>query len=304
METPSNLERGGEITWGNISEKIGHHLDYFTNAINIGGITIPHSVYVSWGIIVVLVLLSIWFTRHMELVPTKKRQVVIEGFIGMLYNMLYGILGEHGKRYIPYLLTVLIYLGVANMVGLFGVAPPTKNLNVTLGLAIMSIILVQYASIRHRGVGGWLKSFTQPVAIVTPLNVLELVIKPLSLCMRLFGNILGAFIIMELIKMVIPAVFPLAASMYFDIFDAFLQAYVFVFLTSLYIQGSDRINTHIQKTQFKEQNFRRYIIMIAIGAGIAALTGAGAGIGIGLATSKAVEGIARQPKLPARSLPL
>ena len=212
---------------GNISEKITHHLDYMTNAITVGGITIPQGVYITWGIILVLVVLSIWFTRHMEVVPTKKRQVVIEGFIGMLYNMLYGILGEHGKRYIPYLLTVMIYLGVANMVGLFGLTPPTKDLNVTLG---------QYASIHHRGVGGWLKSFSQPVAIVTPLNVLELVIKPLSLCMRLFGNILGAYIIMELIKMVIPAVFPLAASMYFDIFDAFLQAYVFVFLTSLYIQ--------------------------------------------------------------------
>lgn len=221
---------------GSISEKIAHHLEYFTGATQIGGITIPRGVYISWGIIVVLVLLSIWFTRRMEVVPTRKRQVIIESFIGMLYNMLYGILGEHGKRYIPYLLTVMIYLGVANMVGLFGLAPPTKDLNVTLGLAVMSIILVQYASIHQKGVGGWLKGFTQPVAIVTPLNVLELVIKPLSLCMRLFGNILGAFIIMELIKMVIPAVIPLAASMYFDVFDAFLQAYVFVFLTSLYIQ--------------------------------------------------------------------
>ena len=221
---------------GSISEKIAHHLEYVTGAIQIGGMTIPRGVYISWGIIVVLVLLAIWFTRRMEVVPTRKRQVIIESFIGMLYNMLYGILGEHGKRYIPYLLTVMIYLGVANMVGLFGLAPPTKDLNVTLGLAVMSIILVQYASIHQKGVGGWLKSFTQPVAIVTPLNVLELVIKPLSLCMRLFGNILGAFIIMELIKMVIPAVIPLAASMYFDVFDAFLQAYVFVFLTSLYIQ--------------------------------------------------------------------
>lgn len=221
---------------GNISEKISHHLDYWTDAITIGGITIPNSVYLSWIIIAVLVLLSIWFTRHMELVPKKKRQVVIEGFIGMLYDMLYGILGEHGKRYIPYLLTVMIYLGAANMMGLFGMAPPTKSLNVTLGLAIMSIVLVQYASIHQKGVGGWLKSFAQPVAIVTPLNILELVIKPLSLCMRLFGNILGAFIIMELLKMVIPAVVPLAASMYFDVFDALLQAYVFVFLTSLYIQ--------------------------------------------------------------------
>ena len=221
---------------GSISEIINHHLEYTTGAIQIGGFMIPRGVYISWGIILVLVVLSIWFTRKMEVVPTKKRQVVIESFVNMLYNMLYGLLGEHGKRYIPYLMTVMIYLGVANMVGLFGLAPPTKDLNVAVALAVMSIILVQYAAIHQKGVGGWMKSFTQPVAVVTPLNVLELVIKPLSLCMRLFGNILGAFIIMELIKTVIPAVVPLAASMYFDIFDAFLQAYVFVFLTSLYIQ--------------------------------------------------------------------
>lgn len=221
---------------GNISEEISQQLEYMNNAITIGGITIPQGVYISWGIMVFLVLISIWFTHHMEVVPTKKRQVIIESLIGMLYNMLYNILGEHGKRYIPYLLTVMIYLGVANMIGLFGITPPTKDLNVTLGLALMSIILVQYASIHKKGVGGWLKGFTQPVAIVTPLNVLELAIKPLSLCMRLFGNVLGAFIIMELIKTVIPVVFPLACSMYFDIFDGLLQAYVFVFLTSLYIQ--------------------------------------------------------------------
>ena len=122
------------------------------------------------------------------------------------------------------------------MVGLFGFVPPTKDLNVTIALALMSILLVQYAAIRKRGVGGWLKHFAEPMPAMTPLNLMELVVRPLSLCMRLFGNILGAFIIMELLKMVIPAVVPLIASMYFDVFDAFLQAYVFVFLTSLYIQ--------------------------------------------------------------------
>ncbi len=221
---------------GNISESIAHHLEYMTGAIQIGGFTIPRGVYTTWGIMLVLVLLSIWFTRKMEVVPKRKRQVVIEGFIGMLYNLFYNILGEHGKQYIPYLLTVILYLGLANMVGLFGFVPPTKDLNVTIALALMSILLVQYAAIRKRGVGGWLKHFAEPMPAMTPLNLMELVVRPLSLCMRLFGNILGAFIIMELLKMVIPAVVPLIASMYFDVFDAFLQAYVFVFLTSLYIQ--------------------------------------------------------------------
>ena len=63
---------------------------------------------------------------------------------------------------------------------------------------------------------------------------MEVIIRPLSLCMRLFGNVLGAFIIMELIKLVIPAVVPLALSMYFDVFDGIIQTIVFVFLTALF----------------------------------------------------------------------
>ena len=133
-----------------------------TGAIQIGGFAIPRGVYTTWGIMIVLVLLSVWFTRKMEVVPKRKRQVVIEGFIGMLYNVFYNILGEHGKQYIPYLLTLILYLGLANMVGLFGFVPPTKDLNVTVALALMSIILVQYAAIRRRGVGGWLKHFAEP----------------------------------------------------------------------------------------------------------------------------------------------
>ena len=71
--------------------------------------------------------------------------------------------------------------------------------------------------------------------LLLPINILELFIKPLSLCMRLFGNVLGAFVVMELVKLVIPVGIPLALSFYFDIFDGAIQAYVFVFLTSLFM---------------------------------------------------------------------
>lgn len=109
-------------------------------------------------------------------------------------------------------------------------------LNCTIALALMSIILVEAAGIRAKGVKKWAKGFTQPVAIITPINILEIFIRPFSLCLRLFGNVLGAFVIMELIKAVVPMVVPLVFSFYFDIFDGLIQAYVFVFLTSLYIK--------------------------------------------------------------------
>ena len=92
------------------------------------------------------------------------------------------------------------------------------------------------AGIQKRGVKGWCKNFAEPIAIVAPINVLEIFIRPLSLCMRLFGNVLGAFVIMELIKQLVPVVLPLPFSFYFDIFDGLIQAYVFVFLTSLFIK--------------------------------------------------------------------
>lgn len=201
-----------------------------------GGIPVPESVVITWGIMAVLVLLSAVLVRNLRLTPTGSIQVALETFIGWIYDFFTDIFGEKGRRYIPFLATVLLYIGCANIVGLFGLTPPTKDLNVTAGLAVMSIVLVEYAGISAKGGKGWLKSFTKPMPVMTPLNILEIGIKPLSLCMRLFGNVLGSFVIMELVKMVVPLFIPMVLSLYFDIFDGLLQAYVFVFLTSLYIQ--------------------------------------------------------------------
>ena len=70
--------------------------------------------------------------------------------------------------------------------------------------------------------------------LLIPINLMEIVIRPLALCMRLFGNVLGAFIIMEMIKLLVPAVVPAVLSIYFDLFDGLIQMVVFVFLTTLF----------------------------------------------------------------------
>jgi F-type H+-transporting ATPase subunit a len=199
------------------------------------GIPVPNSVVVTWGIMAFLMILTLIFVRNLKLVPTRS-QVVVETIVGGITNFFEDILGEEGKRYIPYLGTVAIYIGCANVIGLFGFTPPTKDLNVTAGLAIMSIFLIEYSGIHAHGRKGWLKSFAEPMPILAPINILELFIRPLSLCMRLFGNILGGFVVMELIKIVMPAIIPIPFSFYFDIFDGVIQAYVFVFLTSLFMK--------------------------------------------------------------------
>ena len=137
---------------------------------------------------------------------------------------------------VTWIITVLLYLACSNTIApLFGFKPPTKDLNVTAALAIMSMCLIEFSGIRKNGFGHWAKHFAQPIPIVAPIMILEIVIRPLSLCMRLFGNMLAGFVVMELLKAIVPLIIPIPISFYFDIFDGLLQAYVFVFLTSLFM---------------------------------------------------------------------
>ena len=217
-----------------LAEEIVEQMNVET-VFSIGPIEFDEGVVVSWIVMAVLILLSLLMTRKLKVSNISKRQAVLELIVTKLEAFVGDMVGEHGRAYVPYLITIMLYIGVSNVIGIFGFKPPTKDLNVTIALAVMSIVVVQVAAIRKKKLGGWLKGFTQPVAIVTPFNILDLITRPLSLCMRLFGNVLGAFIIMELLKGVLPVIAPAALSIYFDIFDGLLQAYVFVFLTSKYI---------------------------------------------------------------------
>lgn len=201
----------------------------------IGGIGISESVVVTWIIMAALVLASILLVRNLKVENPGKRQLALEAAVGGLYRFFDGILGRDGRRYVPYLMTVALYIGVSNIIGIFGFKPPTKDLNVTIALAVMSIVLIEYSGFHKKGLKGFIKSFAEPVPILLPINILEIFIKPVSLCMRLFGNVLGAFVIMELLKTIVPAFVPIPFSAYFDLFDGLIQAYVFVFLTTLFM---------------------------------------------------------------------
>ena len=199
------------------------------------GIAVPESVVLTWGIMAVLIFGSYLLTKNLSVEQPGRVQLLLESAYQTAADFFGELLGENGLRYIPYLLSVLVYIAAANLIGILGMKPPTKDLGVTAGLAILSILLVEFAGIRQKGVKGWLKGFAEPLPLVAPINLLEVFTRPLSLCMRLFGNVLGAFVVMELLKLVVPIFLPAVFSVYFDIFDGLIQAFVFVFLTALYI---------------------------------------------------------------------
>ena len=175
--------------------------------VKVGPLQIPESVVISWVILAIVTIGSILLTRNLKVDHISKRQAVLEMAYLAGTNFFEGLLGEKGRRYVPYLMTVAIY-----------------------------IALIEGAGIRARGGVGFLKSLAAPTPVMTPMNILEIAIRPTSLCMRLFGNVLGAFVIMELIKLVVPVFVPAVFSLYFDLFDGLIQTYVFVFLTSLFMK--------------------------------------------------------------------
>ena len=223
---------------GNLSEFLMEELEAAT-AFTIpifGGIDVAESTVISWVIMAIIMILTLVLTRNMKVENPGKLQVGVEYVVESLQNIVRGIVGHEGERYVPYLATVLVFLGISNVFAVTGMKPPTKDLNVSAAVALMSIVLEQIASIRQNRVKGWLKGFTKPIAVVTPINIMELAIRPLSLCMRLFGNVLGAFVVMKLLEHLVPVILPAVFSLYFDFFDGLIQAYVFVFLTGLFIK--------------------------------------------------------------------
>ena len=183
----------------------------------------------------VLTILSVILVRNLKVEKPGKIQLALESFIGFLNDFFMDTIGKDGKPYVPYLISVALYIGAANLIGLFGFKPPTKDLNVTAALAIMSLVLIYYSGLRKKGLKKkFFLGFESLCPIIAPINIMEIAIRPVSLCMRLFGNVIGAFVIMELLKMLMPAILPIPFSLYFDVFDGLIQTYVFVFLTSLF----------------------------------------------------------------------
>lgn len=226
--------------------------------------SISGSVVVTWLIMIALITFAYIFTRNLKLIPDKK-QNFIEIVVEFINNFVKGVIGHHWKHFAPYLGTVLLFLVVSNTVSIFSIiptgeqlykltglhffenlhglrefkiVPPTKDLSVTATLAIMTILLVLGSGIRFKKFSGWLKGFLKPNPIMLPFNILDYFTRILSLSLRLFGNVLAAFIVMELLYNALGyygVVLPAVASIYFDLFDGGLQAYIFVFLSSIYI---------------------------------------------------------------------
>jgi F-type H+-transporting ATPase subunit a len=198
----------------------------------------------------ILIGASLILTRRMREIP-RGAQAILEMGVEFLNDFSKKNFHRWAGWFGPYIGTLFLFIAAANIIGFFTpvtvsvfgfhfeppfeIKPPTRDINVTAALALISIVLVLAAGFMGRGVKGWFKGLLYPVPMMLPFNIMEYGIRPLSLCLRLFGNILGGFILMRLIEGLFPLALPMVFSVYFDFFDGLLQAVVFTFLTTLYI---------------------------------------------------------------------
>lgn len=200
-----------------------------------GGIPVTLSVVVSWLVMGALILAAALGTRRLKLRDPGKPQLCLEMAVEFLNGFTKNNMGAHGAGFSPYPGDHLLYILLCNIIGIFGLVPPTKAPERHGGTGHHERGADLWGTVSVPRAAGRAEKIYGAHAPAAAHNLMEVVIRPLALCMRLFGNILGAFIIMELIKMMAPAVVPVPFSIYFDLFDGGIQAVVFVFLTALFV---------------------------------------------------------------------
>ncbi len=199
--------------------------------------------------ILVLILFFIFATRKLKRLPEGKGQTLLEMFVGGIIDFFGGILGDHGKKYVPFVGSYFILILFLNYLGIIpGLQPPTADLNTTLALGITAVLGVQIIAIKENGIIGYLKHLMgdPPLLgiLMFPLEVIAQLSRAGSLAVRLFGNIFGEkSVVIELTKLglivliadAIPIIPVQVPMLFFGLFAGFLQAFVFTILTSIYI---------------------------------------------------------------------
>lgn len=206
-------------------------------------INITKPMLIQSGTTIVLALLFIWLGSNLKVIPESKKQIISETIYGFFKGIVTDNMGEKFQHFIPIIGTIMIYILGQNLVGLVGLKPATSSFSTTLGLGLVAFTIINVNAIRTGGLKGYLKSYVKPMPFLLPITLLERVILPISLALRLFGNILAATVVMSLLYGALLSithftalVLPIPFHAYFDIFDGGIQAVIFTFLTMIQIK--------------------------------------------------------------------
>lgn len=222
--------------------EIGNRNLWFLFEVSGERIYVTETMLATWVVMAVLIIFGFIVKSKLQSfqeVPVSKFQNVVEFLVEALNNLSEDVLGEDLRHLGGYFFGVFMFVLASNYAGIVGLRPPTSDLTTTLPLALTTFILIHYVGISRQKFG-YIKGYFAPFFLFMPLNVMGELAKPISLCFRLFGNILGGMILLQLCYMMLGMfafVFPAVPHIMFDFFGGALQSYIFIMLSMTFIKG-------------------------------------------------------------------
>ena len=213
------------------------------------------------AVTILLIVVALIINRRISKRPGKL-QVVAEKLVTMLYGLVEDTMGKHNLKFAPYIGTLFLSSIIGTLIGMTQIfRSTTSDLSVTAAWALVTIIMVWCQNIKNFGIKAWLKGFTEPIVVMTPMNIVSEIATPVSMAFRHFGNVAGGSVLTALIYAALagltkfifgwlpatilaylPPIFqagiPAVLSIYFDLFSGFVQALVFSLLTMVYVGGA------------------------------------------------------------------
>lgn len=223
---------------GNIGEDINEGILQWQHYFQISNfkLVITDAIIVMWIATILAVIICKLMTGKQTIRPNAK-QTVMWMLTDLIVNtcMGFGMNRKEAETVAPMVGTIGIVIAGCNVISTFKISPPAKNIAFPVAMALFAILYVIGVSIRFVGIKGFWAYLTAPLKFLLPFKILDFIIKPISLSLRLFGNVFGAFVFMEFLYIVAPIILPGVAGLWFDIADGLLQAIVFSYLTMSYI---------------------------------------------------------------------
>ena len=245
---------------------------YFTVPMPIQNLPITEAQINSWLVILVVLGLCLFLTRKLKTRDIGVRQIVAEWLVEKADGLIKNSMGEYFMGFSSFIAAILGLSAFSSLLSLFGLFPPTSDINVTAGWAILVFVLITYYK-NKCGPVHYLKSLADPI-LLTPLNVISEIATPVSMAFRHYGNVLSGTVISVLVatglqglsKLLLgwlPGVLgeipflqvglPAVLSIYFDVFSGLLQAYIFAMLTMMYVSGGFPLEEYLAKKKKKKQ---------------------------------------------------
>ncbi len=219
-------------------EALQHLLEHVQPVIlfNLGPVPISTTVFNTWIIMIIVFIVAYLISRRFSTIPGGI-QSLVEMVADFLYDLLEGNMGKEGRKFLPLIGTLFLFILFLNLAWFIPeMKPPTTDLSTTVAFAVVTIILVELIGIKKKGLGGYIKHFFQPSPFLFPLMVIEELIKPVSLSLRLFANMFGEKTVVAALFLMFPLLLP-TPVMVLGVIMGVIQALVFSLLTVVYISS-------------------------------------------------------------------